>query len=244
MKIFHRGSNKGLRKEVKKHSSERLLRNIVTSFFSEFNLQFYLIKPPIFTTGDGVLEEILKSFLSLFVIMSAFASIPVFLSLTRKMDDKQKAQAVSYAVGIAAIVLFVFLFFGQAILSVFGIDFQSLKIAGGIVLSILGVELVLGLSFTRKEHEFPPGVVLIGTPLLSGPGVIVTTVIFVQEYGYVITAIAALAALALSWIILWSSRYFVRLLGNYGISIISRVTGILLVAVAVEFVVAGVKAII
>jgi len=191
-----------------------------------------------------VLEEILKSFLSLFVIMSAFASIPVFLSLTRKMDDKQKAQAVSYAVGIAAIVLFVFLFFGQAILSVFGIDFQSLKIAGGIVLSILGVELVLGLSPSRKEYEFSPGVVLIGTPLLSGPGVIVTTVIFVQEYGYVITTIAALAALALSWIILWSSRYFVRLLGNYGISIISRVTGILLVAVAVEFVVAGVKAII
>ena len=191
-----------------------------------------------------MLEEILKSFLSLFVIMSAFASIPVFLSLTRKMDDKQKAQAVSYAVGIAAVVLFVFLFFGQAILSVFGIDFQSLKIAGGIVLSILGVELVLGLSFTREEHEFPPAVVLIGTPLLSGPGVIVTTVIFVQEYGYVITAIAALAALALSWLILWSSRYFVRLLGNYGISIISRVTGILLVAVAVEFVVAGVKAII
>ena len=191
-----------------------------------------------------MLEEILKPFLSLFVIMSAFASIPVFLSLTRKMDDKQKAQAVSYAVGIAAVVLFVFLFFGQAILSVFGIDFQSLKIAGGIVLSILGVELVLGLSFTRKEYEFPPAVVLIGTPLLSGPGVIVTTVIFVQEYGYLITTIAALAALALSWIILWSSRYFVRLLGNYGISIISRVTGILLVAVAVEFVVAGVKAII
>ncbi len=97
-----------------------------------------------------MLEEIIKSFLSLFVIMSAFASIPVFLSLTRKMDDKQKAQAVSYAVGIAAVVLFVFLFFGQAILSVFGIDFQSLKIAGGIVLSILGVELVLGLSFTSK----------------------------------------------------------------------------------------------
>jgi len=191
-----------------------------------------------------VLEEILKSFLSLFVIMSAFASIPVFLSLTRKMDDKQKAQAVSYAVGIAAVVLFVFLFFGQAILSVFGIDFQSLKIAGGIVLSILGVELVLGLSPSRKEYEFSPGVVLIGTPLLSGPGVIVTTVIFVQEYGYIITTIGAVAALALSWAILWGSRFFAKVLGDYGISIISRVTGILLVAVAVEFVVAGVKAII
>lgn len=191
-----------------------------------------------------MLEEILKSFLSLFMIMSSFASIPVFLSLTGGMDDKQKAQAVSYAVGIAAIVLFIFLFFGQAILSVFGIDFQSMKIAGGIVLSILGVELVLGLSPARKEHEFSPAVVLIGTPLLSGPGVIVTTVIFAQEYGYIITTIGALAALALSWLILWGSRYFIKVLGKYGVEITSRVTGILLVAVAVEFVVSGVKAII
>jgi len=236
--------NKGLGNEVKKHSSEKLFRNIVTSIFSEFNLQFYLNKLPIFTTGDGVLEEILKSFLSLFVIMSAFASIPVFLSVTLKMDDKQKAKAVSYAVGIAAIVLFVFLFFGQAILSVFGIDFQSLKIAGGVVLSLLGIELVLDISFSGKGHEFSPGIVLLGTPLLSGPGVIVTTVIFVQEYGYLITTVAAVAALAFSWLILWGSRYLVRLLGDYGISIISRVTGILLVAVAVEFVVTGVKAII
>ncbi len=191
-----------------------------------------------------MLEEVLKSFLSLFVIMSSFASIPVFLSMTRDMSDRQKAQAVSYAVGIAAIVLFIFLFFGQAILSVFGIDFQSLKIAGGIVLSILGVQLVLDLSATRKKYEFSPAVVLIGTPLLSGPGAIVTTVIFVQAYGYIITTIAAVAALALSWLTLWGSRYFVKVLGKYGVEIISRVTGILLVAVAVEFVVAGIKAII
>ncbi len=191
-----------------------------------------------------MLEEVLKSFLSLFVIMAPFASIPVFLSVTEGMKEGQKTRAASHAVGIAAIVLFAFLFLGQAILSIFRIDFQSLKIAGGIVLSVLGVELVLGLSPARKKYKFSPAVVLIGTPLLSGPGVIVTTVIFVQEYGHIITAIAALAALVLSWLTLWSSRYFVKLLGKLGVEITSRVTGILLVAVAVEFVVTGVKAII
>lgn len=194
--------------------------------------------------GDQMLEEVLKSFLSLFVIMSSFASIPVFLSLTSNMDDAQKAKVASHAVGIAAIVLFIFLFFGRAILSVFGIDFQSLKIAGGIVLSIMGIDLVFNLSPARKGYESSPAIVLIGTPLLSGPGVIVTTVIFVEEYGHLITFMAAVAALALSWLILWGSRYFVKLLGKYGVEITSRVTGILLVAVAVEFVVAGVKAII
>ena len=145
-----------------------------------------------------MLEEVLKSFSSLFVIMGPFASIPVFLSMTKNMNERQKANAASYAVGIAAIVLFAFLFFGQAILSIFRIDFQSLKIAGGIVLSILGVELVLGFSPARKKYGPSPAIVLIGTPLLTGPGVIVTTVIFVQEYGYIITTIAAVAALASS----------------------------------------------
>jgi multiple antibiotic resistance protein len=194
--------------------------------------------------GDPVLEEVLKLFLSLFVIMGPFASIPVFLSVTKGMGERQKARAVSYAVGIAAAVLFAFLVFGQAILSVFMINFQSLKIAGGIILSILGIELVLGLSFARRRHEHSPAIVLIGTPLLTGPGVIVTTVIFVQGYGHIITAIAAFAALGLSWLTLWCSRHFVKLLGKYGVEIVSRVTGILLVAVAVEFVVTGVKAIV
>jgi len=194
--------------------------------------------------GDQMLEEVLKSFLSLFVIMSSFASIPVFLSLTSKMDDRQKAKVASHGVGIAAIVLFIFLFFGRAILSVFGIDFNSLKIAGGIVLSIMGIDLVFNFSPARKGYESSPAIVLIGTPLLSGPGVIVTTVIFVEEYGLLITAMAAVIALALSWLILWGSRYFVKVLGKYGVEITSRVTGILLVAVAVEFVVAGVKAIV
>lgn len=190
-----------------------------------------------------MLEEVVKSALSLFVIMGPFASIPVFLSVTKGMKEGQRARAISYAVGIAAIVLFTFLFFGQAILSVFMIDFQSLKIAGGIVLSILGIELVLGFSLTREKYRYSPAIVLLGTPLLTGPGVIVTTVIFVQEYGHVITMIAALAALLLSWITLWCSRYFVKALGKHGVEITSRVTGILLVAVAVEFIVAGVKAI-
>jgi len=63
-----------------------------------------------------MLEEVLKAALSLFVIMSPFTSIPVFLSVTKGMDKGQRARTISYAVGIAAIVLFAFLFFGQAIL--------------------------------------------------------------------------------------------------------------------------------
>jgi multiple antibiotic resistance protein len=189
-----------------------------------------------------MLGEIVKSSVSLFVIMSPFTSVPVFISLTKDMGESQRALAAFNAVGTAAAVLFAFLFFGRAILSVFGIDFHSLKIAGGIVLMILGIEIVLGLSPARKDLSYSPAISLIGTPLLTGPGVIVTSMILVQEYGYVVTIIASAASLVSSWFILWCSRYISRLLGRYGLETVSRVMGLLLVAVAVEFMLAGIKA--
>ncbi|MEM2908292.1 MAG: MarC family protein [Candidatus Hadarchaeales archaeon] len=188
------------------------------------------------------MDEIVKSSLSLFVIMSPFTSLPIFISLTKDMGEGQKALAASHAVGTAAIVLFAFLFFGRAILSAFGINFHSLKIAGGILLMILGIEIVLGLSPAKYGLKYSPAISLIGTPLLTGPGVIVTTMILVQEYGYLVTSVASIASLVASWFILWCSRYISRLLGKYGLEIVSRVMGLLLVAVAVEFMLTGIKA--
>ncbi|MFN4133095.1 MAG: MarC family protein [Candidatus Hadarchaeales archaeon] len=189
-----------------------------------------------------MLAETVKCFLSLFVIMGPFASIPVFISVTKKMGDKNTARVALEAVSIAALLLYVFLFLGSFILQIFGITFNSLRVAGGIVLSILGVELVLGLSLSGKRYSYSPPIVLIGTPLLTGPGVIVTTMLFVQMYGYLVTVVAAAAALFLSWIILWLSSLISKILGSDGVEILSRVTGILLVAVAVEFVIEGLKA--
>lgn len=188
-----------------------------------------------------MIDEILKSALSLFVIIGPFASIPVFLSFTKGMDSKQRFSAASKAIATASGVLFAFLFFGQLILSVFMIDFASLRIAGGIVLTILGIELMLAISISGKG-DYSPAITLIATPLLTGPGVIVTTMIFVQEYGYITTVIAAVIALFSSWIVLWLSGRISKAIGNYWINTISRVTGLLLAALAVELIINGVKA--
>ena len=190
---------------------------------------------------DEMLDEILKTALSLFVIMGPFSSMPVFLSLTGGMNSKKKLSAVSRAIATAAGVLFAFLFFGQFILNVFMIDFASLRIAGGVVLTILGIELMLALSISGKR-DYSPAITLIATPLLTGPGVIVTTMIFVQEYGYLTTAIAAVIALLSSWAVLWLSGRISKSIGNYWINTISRVTGLLLTALAVELIINGAKA--
>jgi multiple antibiotic resistance protein len=188
-------------------------------------------------------HEILAAFLSLFIIMDAFGSLPIFLSLTKGMGRRrERARATSYAVGVAGLVLFVFLFFGQDILTIFSLHLSSLKIAGGIVLVALGFEIVLGVGFIRKSFDFSPAITLIGTPLLTGPGVISTTMIFVQEYGYFITALAALAALGASWLVLFTAGFLRRVLGSGGLEIISRVIGLLLIAIAVELIIGGIKA--
>lgn len=171
--------------------------------------------------------------------MGPFASAPVFVSVTKKMNDNEIVEAASYAMAIAALVLFTFLFFGNYILSAFMIDFNSLRVGGRIILAILGVELALGFSVLGERNKYSPAVVLLGTPLLTGPGVIVTTLIFVGEYGYLTTTIGALVALFLSWLTLVSSKHLIRALKEPGVEILSTVTGILLVAVAVNFITSG-----
>lgn len=187
-----------------------------------------------------MIEEIFRASISLFIIMSPFSSIPVFLSVTRNIEKKLKP--ASQAIGVAATTLFIFLFLGREIMTVFNISFFSLKIAGGVVLTILGIELILGTSFIKVEGgDYSPAISLIGTPLLTGPGVIVSTMIFTQEYGYVVTIIAAAASLTASWLTLLCSEYIEKVIGDFWRETISRVTGFILVAVAVEFIVSGIK---
>lgn len=186
-----------------------------------------------------MIEGILSSALSLFVIMGPFASIPVFLSLTKDMKSKQRASAATKAILTAAIVLYAFLFFGQLILEAFMINLASLRIAGGIVLVILGVELMLGIGAERK---YPTAITLLATPLLSGPGVIVSTMIFVQQHGYIVTTISAAIALFASWLVLLFSWRISKAIPSYWIDTISRVTGLLLAALAADFVISGIKA--
>lgn len=185
------------------------------------------------------MEEVLRTFLSLFVIMGPFASIPVFMSVVRRVKNRGRTAVASQAVGIAAAVLFTFLFVGEYILQAFMIDMNSLRVGGGIILAVLGIELALGFSVAGVKRKYSPAVVLIGTPLLTGPGVIVTTMIFVSEYGHLITALGAIAALFLSWVLLWLSAKLMKVVGEPGLEIVSTVTGILLVAVAVNFIITG-----
>ncbi len=215
-----------------------LLRNCHMLLFPFFLIVFMAIEL-------AFIEAVIRVFLPLFAIMDPFISVPVFISLTRRETRDKKRLIALEAVGIAALLLFVFLIFGQGLLDFLGITIASMQIAGGILLGIMGLELVLGISFPREKDRIkkvPPAALILGTPLLTGPGVITTTILLSGQYGLIVTAFAAVLALVASWLVLRYSQFVTNLIGETGSELLSRIMGLLLVAIAVQFTLTGIGA--
>ena len=186
------------------------------------------------------MEGIIESFIALFVIMDPVGNLPLIISLTKGMPAGEVKRNVDRSVFVAAVLLFVFLFFGLRIFEFFGININSFQIAGGIILLVIGMLYVFGASLKYVKHHGSDLSVPIGTPLLTGPGVIMTTMILVNEYGTLATVVGAFLTLLATWLILINYSKLYKILGEHWTNVISRVTGIILAAVAVEFITEGV----
>ncbi|MFA6049022.1 MAG: MarC family protein [Candidatus Micrarchaeia archaeon] len=190
-------------------------------------------------------EIFIKTFVPLFAIMDPFVSVPIFIALTRKMSPEKRAGVAKEAVMVAGIILFAFLLVGNQILQYLGISISALRVGGGIVLLLMGLQLVLGLKIGHEEKiGHSSAGLIIGTPLITGPGVITTTILLANQYGtntvgFFAVVLAALSALILSWAIIKESNFVQRILGERGIEIFSRVMGLLLTATAVQFMARG-----
>jgi len=187
-----------------------------------------------------LLTAFLFSFVTLFVVMDPFSTMPVFISMTKKFTDAERTATVTKATVVAGVLVFLFLFFGTSLLGVMGISVQSFQIAGGLVLGLLGLQLVLDFSLGKEGKLQASSVALvIATPLLTGPGVLTATIILAAKQGLVVTGAAALASLIVSWFFIRSSYAFKKLLGERGdnfMHILSKIMGLLVVALAVEFI--------
>src|SRR3989338_5215193 len=186
------------------------------------------------------LEELVKAFFDIFVVMDAFGNLPIFYSLTGRLFVKERARNVNKAVFIAGIVLLAFLFFGTSTLGFFGISVDGFKVAGGIIVMILCIKIALGLRLTEERaKKYQLAAVPLATPLITGPGVITTVIILVNQFGYLTTLIASLLNLMVAWIVLRQTELLFRIFGRQGCDVIARIFGLILVALAVEFIKQG-----
>jgi multiple antibiotic resistance protein len=188
------------------------------------------------------LSMIIASFVTIFAIMDPFASLPPFLVFTRKCREAELRSVATKAVLIAGCLAFLFTMAGPLIMSAISITLADFKIAGGIVLVLLGLEnsINLHLSSNSKGKEgLDSAAVLIGTPLLTGPGLMTTLVILDKEYSTVPVFVALLAALSVSWVILINAGKVRKALGDRVIMIASKVIGLFLMAMGIAFIRSG-----
>jgi len=184
-------------------------------------------------------QEILKAFITLFVIINPIGNLTVFIGLSKGMDAHRRKKIVNEILFVAAILLFAFLFFGTYIFSFFNIGLDTFQIGGGIILLIIAISYLLDIHTGIHGHKDISAVPM-GTPLLIGPGTITSTLILVNEFGILITFIAAVMALLGVWLILRFSGQIYRLIGPHWSMVASRIMGLVLAAISVEFIKSGI----
>jgi multiple antibiotic resistance protein len=190
--------------------------------------------------------------IALFVIADPIAAVPIFITLTATNTDAERKRIASIAALTVAIVLVSSIFLGQPLLRVFGISVASFRVGGGILILLMAISMLN--ARVSRAHSTPeevqegtekedPAVVPLGIPLLAGPGAISTMIIYAHQandiYDTLFLIVAGLFVAFTAWIALRLADPIRNLLGKTGINIISRLLGLVLAAVAVEFIAGG-----
>ncbi len=182
-----------------------------------------------------------EALVTLFVIVDPPGSVPIFLALTRSLDHRARHRAAWQAVLLSLGVIAVFAVAGGQILAYLGISLPAMQAAGGLLLLLVALELLTG------KQDDPVGtatsnvaLVPLGTPLLAGPGAIVASIVFVRQSNgltdYVAIAAAIIAVHLAIFAFLRFSSVIVRVLRQGGIEVVTRISGLLVAAIAVQLV--------
>jgi multiple antibiotic resistance protein len=190
-------------------------------------------------------------FATLLVIMDPLGTIPVFLGLTTGRTSKVRRRLAGQAVLVAFMVISLFALLGRQILVYLGITVPALQAAGGLLLILVALELLTGRAQAPDEvSDVNVALVPLGTPLLAGPGAIVATIVFVRDaqHGahpytdYFAIGVAVVLVHLVLFVVLRFSVNIIRLIGESGIVLLTRIFGLLLSAIAVQLVANAVRA--
>jgi multiple antibiotic resistance protein len=182
-------------------------------------------------------------FVTLLVIIDPAGTVPLFLGLTRGRSGRERRRLAWQATVVAFGVIVVFALFGRTILNYLGVELPALEGAGGLLMLLVALELLTGKATEPTEAELARvnvAFVPLGTPLLAGPGAIVATMLYVQRIRGVGDWIALAGALLAVAVAVWLAMRFAlavhRLLTDNGVELLTRISGLLLAAIAVQLV--------
>ena len=188
----------------------------------------------------------IQAFVTLFVILDPPGAIPIFLSLVSGKSQKQRVHLAWQGAASSLIIIVVFALFGQFILNYLHISLNALQGAGGLLLFLISMELLTGKGTEESATKnVNVAMVPLGTPILAGPGAIVTTMLYVQ-YAHTTQAKLSLSAaiVAVHIVIGLTLMFSTKILGiikDSGVTLVARVAGLLVAAIAVEMMVQSIK---
>lgn len=194
-------------------------------------------------------------FTSYFSIINPLGSIPVFMSMTSKLDERQRRATAYKATFMAFIVLVVFAFTGQILFKVFGISASGFRIAGGVIFFIMGYDMlnarISRMKINKKEaksYAEDISITPLGIPILAGPGAITNSIVLMEDASNWIMKVILIISIAITigiTLISWmSAGKIVRIIGETGNKIMMKLMGLIVMVIAVEFMVAGLTPII
>lgn len=193
-----------------------------------------------------LLKPYLLTFIPIFVTVDAIGNVPIFLSLVEGMTKKQRHKAIIDSVATATLVAVGFMLVGKLILGLLGISIQDFQIAGGALLFVIAVRLLMpgmqkGMLPNGSDKDV--GVFPLGTPLITGPAVLTTTLMMLDSYGIAPTFISLGLNMLFVWITLTQADKIIKFMGANGTRAFAKIMYILLAAISVMMIRRGIEGI-
>lgn len=188
------------------------------------------------------MKEFWLCFVPLFVAVDAIGLLPVFLSLTRNVEERRVKQVIYHSVLTASLVALLFLALGTLILELLGITVADFMIAGGILLFVLALgDLLTDDKLQQHVDARSLGAVPLGVPLITGPAVLATSMLLLNQYALIWVVAAVVSNILIAGLVFHFSSTISRVLGEVGEKIVSKIAMLFLAAIAVMMVRKGIE---
>jgi len=200
------------------------------------------------------ISDFLQAFFLIFAIVDPFAALPLFITLTMGMDKAKQKATRSTAIMVAAAILALFALVGKYILYFLNVSLEALMIAGGILILLVGIEMVREGDKPRSKNyrdldplEAPDpvedvdvGIVPLGIPMLAGPGSLSLVIVLMERMNPFAVLTALSLVLFITWGFFWFGPGISRIMGEKGAKVMTRIMGLLVAGFAIQFILDGI----
>jgi|TARA_B100001105_G_scaffold69844_1_gene54817 multiple antibiotic resistance protein len=183
------------------------------------------------------IKEFFSASMILFAVIDVIGNIPLILVLREKYKIIESEKASIISLGI----MILFLYLGEIILNLLGVDINSFAVAGSIIILFIATEMILGINLYKDKNPKTASIVPIAFPLIAGPGTLTTLISIRSEYDKINIILAIIINMIIVYMVLKSSEKIEKILGSQGIHIIRKVFGIILLAIGIKLFTTNIK---